>query len=236
MLHFLCLVSFLVIPVPSFTPPSPSLSSYMYFLSSLLHVQCTSSLPSHLPSLPPPLPSLPPPPLPPAFRLLSSLLAPSCSPDNELPDYIMVMLANKKTFHQINNDLQLFLGSNTNHFTEWLQKATANPDTVVKKSGGNVYRLHEQYIHVHAGTHTCTCTCNAEVEYPCLSGERRHLPCINFKDSARPAELPRWLSWYSICLERRRSRVRVPPEAALLFLWKKRSCLRVSLLAFALSL
>ena len=28
---------------------------------------------------------------------------------------------------------------------------------------------------------------NAEVEYPCLSGERRHLPCINFKDSARPA-------------------------------------------------
>ena len=41
---------------------------------------------------------------------------------------------------------------------------------------------------------------NAEVEYPCLSGERRHLPCINFKDSARPAELPLWLSWYSICL------------------------------------
>ena len=48
------------------------------------------------------------------------------------------------------------------------------------------------------------------------------MPCINFKDSARPAELPRWLSWYSICLERRRSRVRVPPEAALLFLWKKK--------------
>ena len=43
---------------------------------------------------------------------------------------------------------------------------------------------------------TCTCTC-----------------CF--------ACMPRWLSWYSICLERRRSRVRVPPEAALLFLWKK---------------
>ena len=26
-------------------------------------------------------------------------------------------------------------------------------------------------------------------------GERRPLPCINFKDSACPAELPRWLSW-----------------------------------------
>ena len=70
------------------------------------------------------------------------------------------------------------------------------------------------YIHVRVHVY-------AEVEYPCLSGERRHLPCINFKDSARPAELPRWLSWYSICLERRRSRVRVLPEAALLFLWKK---------------
>ena len=62
---------------------------------------------------------------------------------------------------------------------------------------------------------------NAEVEYPCLSGERRHLPCINFKDSARPAELPQWLSWYSICLERRTSRVRVPPEAALLLFLEK---------------
>ena len=26
-------------------------------------------------------------------------------------------------------------------------------------------------------------------------GERRPLPCINFKDSTCPAELPRWLSW-----------------------------------------
>ena len=75
--------------------------------------------------------------------------------------------------------------------------------------------LKEAHLHVHA-----------EVEYPCLSGERRHLPCINFKDSARPAELLQWLSWYSICLERRRSRVQVPPEAALLFfLGKKKSCL-----------
>ena len=52
-------------------------------------------------------------------------------------------------------------------------------------------------------TRQCKATTCAPVEYPCLSGERRHLPCINFKDSARPAELPRWLSWYSICLEHR---------------------------------
>ena len=50
-------------------------------------------------------------------------------PDNELPDYIMVMLANKKTIHQINNDLQLFLGDNTNRFTEWLQRAMLSPET-----------------------------------------------------------------------------------------------------------
>ncbi|KAL5474839.1 hypothetical protein EMCRGX_G026859 [Ephydatia muelleri] len=42
--------------------------------------------------------------------------------DNELPDYIMVMLANKKSVHQINNDLQLFLGENTDPFTDWLQQ------------------------------------------------------------------------------------------------------------------
>ena len=73
--------------------------------------------------------------------------------------------------------------------------------------------VHNEY-HVH---HVCHTQCMHM--YPCLAGERRHLLCINFKDSPRPAELPRWLSWYSICLERRRSRVRVPPEAAL---WKKR--------------
>ena len=47
--------------------------------------------------------------------------------DNELPDYIMVMLVNKKTFLQINNDLQLFLGDHTNPFTEWLQQALGSP-------------------------------------------------------------------------------------------------------------
>ena len=35
---------------------------------------------------------------------------------------------------------------------------------------------------------------NIKIGYPVLSGERRPLPCINFKDLACPAELPRWLS------------------------------------------
>ncbi|OCT68222.1 hypothetical protein XELAEV_18039519mg [Xenopus laevis] len=41
--------------------------------------------------------------------------------DEELPDYIMVMVANKKSQKQMTDDLSLFLGSNTSRFTTWLQ-------------------------------------------------------------------------------------------------------------------
>ncbi|XP_005986585.1 zinc finger CCCH domain-containing protein 14 isoform X2 [Latimeria chalumnae] len=40
--------------------------------------------------------------------------------DEELPDYIMVMVANKKSQEQMTDDLSLFLGSNTVKFTVWL--------------------------------------------------------------------------------------------------------------------
>ncbi|KAM4522909.1 zinc finger CCCH domain-containing protein 14 isoform 2-T2 [Odontesthes bonariensis] len=40
--------------------------------------------------------------------------------DEELPDYIMVMVANKKTAQQMTDDLSLFLGNNTAKFTAWL--------------------------------------------------------------------------------------------------------------------
>ncbi|KAK6294870.1 hypothetical protein J4Q44_G00340960 [Coregonus suidteri] len=40
--------------------------------------------------------------------------------DEELPDYIMVMVANKKTSQQMSDDLALFLGNNTIKFTFWL--------------------------------------------------------------------------------------------------------------------
>ncbi|XP_006516393.3 zinc finger CCCH domain-containing protein 14 isoform X4 [Mus musculus] len=41
-------------------------------------------------------------------------------PDEELPDYIMVMVANKKSQDQMTEDLSLFLGNNTIRFTVWL--------------------------------------------------------------------------------------------------------------------
>ncbi|XP_072532977.1 zinc finger CCCH domain-containing protein 14 [Salminus brasiliensis] len=40
--------------------------------------------------------------------------------DEELPDYIMVMVANKKNTQQMADDLSLFLGNNTIKFTVWL--------------------------------------------------------------------------------------------------------------------
>ncbi|XP_038631972.1 zinc finger CCCH domain-containing protein 14 isoform X1 [Scyliorhinus canicula] len=40
--------------------------------------------------------------------------------DEELPDYIMVMVANKKSQDQMAEDLALFLGNNTIKFTAWL--------------------------------------------------------------------------------------------------------------------
>ncbi len=42
--------------------------------------------------------------------------------DEELPDYIMVMVANRKKRESMVKDLQLFLGNETVAFTEWFVK------------------------------------------------------------------------------------------------------------------
>lgn len=42
--------------------------------------------------------------------------------DDELPDYVMVMVANKRTRAQMEDDLQLFLGDNTELFVSWLHQ------------------------------------------------------------------------------------------------------------------
>ncbi|KAL3265442.1 hypothetical protein HHI36_009645 [Cryptolaemus montrouzieri] len=43
-----------------------------------------------------------------------------CYVDDELPDYIMVMVANKRTKSQMNEDLNLFLNTKTSTFVDWL--------------------------------------------------------------------------------------------------------------------
>ena len=40
--------------------------------------------------------------------------------DEELPDYVMIMIANKKTKEQMEEDLVLFLGEKTQVFSHWL--------------------------------------------------------------------------------------------------------------------
>ncbi|KAK4886704.1 hypothetical protein RN001_002975 [Aquatica leii] len=51
----------------------------------------------------------------------AKLMELGCYVDDELPDYIMVMVANKRTKSQMNEDLQLFLATKTSTFVDWLQ-------------------------------------------------------------------------------------------------------------------
>ncbi|KAM9645231.1 zinc finger CCCH domain-containing protein 14 isoform 4-T4 [Trichechus inunguis] len=65
--------------------------------------------------------------------------------DEELPDYIMVMVANKKSQDQMTEDLSLFLGNNTVRFTVWLhgvldklRSVTTEPSSV-KSSDSSIF-------------------------------------------------------------------------------------------------
>lgn len=42
--------------------------------------------------------------------------------DDELPDYVMIMVANKRSKQQMISDLNLFLGSQTELFVTWLHE------------------------------------------------------------------------------------------------------------------
>ena len=55
--------------------------------------------------------------------------------DDELPDYIMVMIANNKTGEQMADDLRLFLNENTDGFVEWLVQVLAKLKKVTAGEG-----------------------------------------------------------------------------------------------------
>ncbi|XP_027787368.1 zinc finger CCCH domain-containing protein 14 isoform X5 [Marmota flaviventris] len=65
--------------------------------------------------------------------------------DEELPDYIMVMVANKKSQDQMTEDLSLFLGNNTIRFTVWLHgvldklRSVTTEPTSLKSSDTNIF-------------------------------------------------------------------------------------------------
>ncbi|KAL0967080.1 hypothetical protein UPYG_G00247540 [Umbra pygmaea] len=76
--------------------------------------------------------------------------------DEELPDYIMVMVANKKTSQQMSDDLSLFLGNNTIKFTVWLhgvleklrsvavEPASPRPQLYSSSAPGTLHRKGEE--------------------------------------------------------------------------------------------
>nr|CAD7259547.1 unnamed protein product [Timema shepardi] len=61
--------------------------------------------------------------------------------DEELPEYIMVMVTNKRTRVQMEDDLQLFLGSSTRHFTTWLHQVLNKLQEVTVASIGKYLKL-----------------------------------------------------------------------------------------------
>ncbi|XP_045917134.1 zinc finger CCCH domain-containing protein 14 isoform X3 [Micropterus dolomieu] len=61
--------------------------------------------------------------------------------DEELPDYIMVMVANKKTSQQMADDLSLFLGNNTIKFTAWLHGVLEKLRTVAVEPASLKHQL-----------------------------------------------------------------------------------------------
>ena len=58
--------------------------------------------------------------------------------DDELPDYIMVMIANHKTGEHMADDLRLFLNENTDGFVEWLVQVLAKLKKVTAGKGGSM--------------------------------------------------------------------------------------------------
>lgn len=56
--------------------------------------------------------------------------------DDELPDYVMIMVANKRSKEQMTGDLSLFLGKNTDTFVNWLHQVLEKLEEVTLPSTG----------------------------------------------------------------------------------------------------
>lgn len=61
--------------------------------------------------------------------------------DDELPDYVMIMVANKRSKDQMIGDLSLFLGKNTDTFVNWLHQVLDKLQEVTLPSNGMNFNL-----------------------------------------------------------------------------------------------
>lgn len=60
--------------------------------------------------------------------------------DDELPDYVMIMVANKRSKEQMVGDLSLFLGKNTDTFVNWLHQVLEKLQEVTLPAAGTIYQ------------------------------------------------------------------------------------------------
>lgn len=59
--------------------------------------------------------------------------------DDELPDYVMIMVANKRSKEQMTSDLSLFLGKNTDVFVNWLHQVLEKLEEVTLPATSGKY-------------------------------------------------------------------------------------------------
>lgn len=58
--------------------------------------------------------------------------------DDELPDYVMIMVANKRSKKQMRDDLKLFLNDNTDTFVNWLHQVLDKLQAVTLPPSGKI--------------------------------------------------------------------------------------------------
>lgn len=66
--------------------------------------------------------------------------------DDELPDYVMIMVANKRSKQQMIADLNLFLGSQTELFVTWLHEVLQKLQEVTLPTAIGKYLIYEKKI------------------------------------------------------------------------------------------
>lgn len=72
-----------------------------------------------------------------ALKMLIAQLLMFCEIlDDELSNYVMVMVTNRRSKAEMDRELQLFLGANTSAFTSWLQSVWMKLEQVTVTNSG----------------------------------------------------------------------------------------------------
>ena len=105
----------------------------------------------------------------------------------ELPDYIMVMVANKKSEEQMTEDLTLFLGDNADQFTSWLHILISKLQSIAADS-----MVEKRALAKPRTSESATATpCDSETEHSnqdascaIVGSDEASTICMNPKDEA----------------------------------------------------